>query len=181
MQAATQTTRHLCSETAEHSLALLSPTTYVGRFGGLGGIAPQGRRRPRLSLSDGSAVRVIDQNPMEAVSPSEARMTVLHGDPARPELFIVRFRVPAGFEVAPHAHPTAEFITVVSGTLLVRLEDANGCVESIVLSAGDFLTVPAGRQHQATALVTSVVQLDAVGPFDLTYVHRATAPKGMRR
>ena len=118
---------------------------------------------------------------MAAVSPSDARMTVLHGDPTKAELFIVRFRVPAGLEIAPHAHPTAEFITVVSGTLMVRLEDADGCTGTIVLSAGDFLTVPAGRQHQATALVTTVVQLDAVGPFDLTYVHRATSPRVVRR
>ena len=180
MQAATRITMRHCSETVEHNGALLSPTTYLGRSGGPGG-ASQGARRPRLSLSDGAAVRVIDQDPMAAVSPSEARTTVLHGDPSRPELFIVRFRVPAGFGIAPHAHPTAEFITVVTGTLLVRLEDSKGCAETIVLSAGDFMTVPAGQRHQATALVTTVVQLDAVGPFDLTYVHRATSPKVVRR
>src|SRR5213082_631778 len=49
--------------------------------------------------------------------PPGAKMAVLSGDPTKKGLFTVRMQAPAGYKVSPHTHPTAENLTVISGTL----------------------------------------------------------------
>ena len=180
MHTARQTAEYRCPEPMEYTGLHLAPTTYVDRVAGAG----EGGRiasRPTLFLSGGSALPAADLDPAQAAEQPGVRMTVLHGDPSRPGLFVVRLQLPAGYEIAPHAHPTAEFITVISGTLRVGLEASRRCTETVLLSAGDYMTIPAGQRHYALAVVPTVVQLDAVGPFDLTHVHRPTAPRALRR
>jgi quercetin dioxygenase-like cupin family protein len=47
-------------------------------------------------------------------------MVVLAGDPAKPaELFTIRAKLPDGFSVPPHTHPTDEHLTVIQGTMLL--------------------------------------------------------------
>src|SRR5438067_633368 len=50
-------------------------------------------------------------------SPPGAKMAVLAGDPNKKGPFTVRMQAPAGYKVPPHTHPTAENLTVISGTL----------------------------------------------------------------
>ena len=52
------------------------------------------------------------------VLPKGAQMAVLAGDPTKAGLFVVRLKMPAGYKIMPHSHPTDENITVISG--LVR-------------------------------------------------------------
>ena len=48
-----------------------------------------------------------------------AQMAVLQGDPSKAgEEFTVRLRLPNGYKIAPHTHPTTENITVIEGTFL---------------------------------------------------------------
>ena len=55
--------------------------------------------------------------------PPGAKMAVLSGDPTKKGLFTVRLQAPAGYKVPPHTHPTAENITVISGTFNVGTGD----------------------------------------------------------
>ena len=48
--------------------------------------------------------------------PPGAKMAVLAGDPNKKGLFTVRLQAPAGYKIPPHTHPTAENLTVISGT-----------------------------------------------------------------
>ena len=47
----------------------------------------------------------------------------LAGDPNKKGLFTVRLQTPAGYKVPPHTHPTAEHITVISGTFNIGTGD----------------------------------------------------------
>jgi quercetin dioxygenase-like cupin family protein len=46
------------------------------------------------------------------------QIAVLYGDPAKPGLYVVRFKLPDGAKVIPHTHPEeVRTLTVLSGTL----------------------------------------------------------------
>src|ERR1700730_7213337 len=47
--------------------------------------------------------------------PPGAQVTVLYGDPTKAGPFVVRFKFPAGYEIALHSHSADEMLTVVSG------------------------------------------------------------------
>src|SRR5215210_3781185 len=44
-----------------------------------------------------------------------AQAAVLAGDPSKPGPFTVRLKMPSGYKVPAHQHPTAEAVTVISG------------------------------------------------------------------
>ena len=46
-----------------------------------------------------------------------ASFTVMSGDPSKPGLFVVRLKMPAGYKINPHWHPTDEHVTVLSGAV----------------------------------------------------------------
>src|SRR6266850_1263268 len=49
--------------------------------------------------------------------PPGAKIAVLDGDPNKPGPFVMRFKFPDGYRVAPHTHPKPERVTVISGVL----------------------------------------------------------------
>ena len=54
--------------------------------------------------------------------PPGAQLAVLEGDPmASTGDFTIRLKMPDGYKVAPHTHPSRENVTVLSGTLKVGI------------------------------------------------------------
>ena len=111
-----------------------------------------------------------------AVFPAGARMAVMQGDPSKAELFTVRLDLPPGYRIAPHFHPTDEHLTIIRGTFLVGMGDILDPKQTMTLSAGDFATAPAEAHHYAIAKTHTIVQVHAMGPFQLTYVNAADDP-----
>src|SRR3989442_1172181 len=100
----------------------------------------------------------------------EARMAVVSGDPGKAGPFVVRLKMPAGYKVAPHWHPTDEHVTVLSGTFSVGMGnkfEASGMKD---LAAGGYGMLPAEMRHFASAKTASTIQVHGMGPFALTYV-----------
>src|ERR1041384_8807998 len=48
--------------------------------------------------------------------PAGAKMAVLDGDPGKAGSFTIRLKMPAGYKIPAHTHPTAERVTGISGT-----------------------------------------------------------------
>ena len=119
---------------------------------------------------------VLQWGPAPAVFPAGAKMAVLQGDPGKTEMFTVRLDMPDGYKIAPHFHPTDEHITVISGTFLIGMGDNMDAKKMSPLPAGGFATAPAKMHHYAMAKGHTVVQVSAMGPFQLTYVHAADDP-----
>jgi quercetin dioxygenase-like cupin family protein len=90
--------------------------------------------------------------------------------------FVVRLKMPAGYKINRHFHPTDENVTVISGTFAVAMGDAFAAAGMKTLPAGGFALLPAQMHHYAMAKVPTVVQVHAVGPFALTYVNPADDP-----
>jgi quercetin dioxygenase-like cupin family protein len=111
-----------------------------------------------------------------AVFPAGAKMAVLQGNPGKAEQFTVRLDFPAGYTIAPHFHPTDEHITVITGTFLVGMGDKLDAAKMATLPTGGFVTAPAKMNHYARAKGQTVVQISAMGPFQMTYVNPADDP-----
>lgn len=108
--------------------------------------------------------------------PAGAQAAVLLGSPMEEGPFVLRLKFPSGFTVPPHHHSKDEFVTVIKGTF------AMGAGETLdpaakPLPSGSFVHLPAGMAHYAIAKDETVVQINGVGPFDITYVDPADDPR----
>lgn len=109
--------------------------------------------------------------------PPGAKLAKLEGDPAKKGPFTVRLQFPAGYKVAPHTHPTAEKVTVISGTALFGMGPKFDEPAAKEMEAGSFLIMPAGMQHFAMAKSETVLQVSGKGPFEIKYVNPADDPR----
>ena len=105
-----------------------------------------------------------------------ASFTVVSGDPGKPGIFVARLRMPAGYKINPHWHPTDEHVTVLAGTFAVAMGEKFDNAAMKKLSAGGYVLLPAESRHYAMAVEATTVQIEAMGPFALTYVNAADDP-----
>jgi hypothetical protein len=108
--------------------------------------------------------------------PPGAKLAVLDGDPGKPGPFTIRLRVPNGYKVMPHWHPTAEQLTVISGTFIVGTGDKWNDSAMTPLGPGSFMTMDAKNRHFAMAKGVTTVQVSSTGPFVVNYVNPADDP-----
>ncbi|MCA1658606.1 MAG: cupin domain-containing protein [Verrucomicrobiaceae bacterium] len=111
-----------------------------------------------------------------ATLPPGAQMVVLDGDPAKPGLFTARLKMPAGYKIPPHTHPTPERVTVISGTAYLGFGDKFDERAGRELKTGDFAVIPAGVPHFAWSRAEAVLQLHTEGPFQRTFINPADDP-----
>ncbi|HEY2378782.1 MAG TPA: cupin domain-containing protein [Gemmatimonadaceae bacterium] len=118
----------------------------------------------------------IQWGPAPPIFPKGAEIAVLQGDPSKSDEFTVRLRFPNGYKIPPHTHPTIENVTVLKGTFLAGMGEQ--FVESSMKAFGRdaFASIPANHAHYAMARGQTIVQVHAIGPFQLTYVNPADDP-----
>lgn len=109
--------------------------------------------------------------------PKGAQAAVLAGDPAGPGLWTLRLKLPAGYKIPAHQHPTFEAATLISGSFNVGMGDKLDESKAEKLAAGSFIYLPAKMNHFAFASTESVVQINSEGPFTITYVNSADDPR----
>lgn len=102
--------------------------------------------------------------------------SVVSGDPGKPGLYVVRAKMPAGYKIAPHWHPTDEHVTVLSGTLALGMGEKFDKASMKDLPAGGYALLPAEMRHFAMATTETTIQVHGQGPFALTYVNPADDP-----
>ena len=109
--------------------------------------------------------------------PKGAEFTVLHGDPSKEGLFAMRLKLPKGYVIPPHNHPKPEIVTVISGTFQIGMGDTADKSKVTPLPAGGFFAFPPGMTHFAYIDEETVVQLNSIGPWALTYVNPKDDPR----
>ena len=109
--------------------------------------------------------------------PPGAQAAVLMGNPGKEGPFVLRLRFPAGFTVPPHRHSKDEFLTVISGAFAVSSGEKVDRASLQPLPAASFVHLPAGMPHYAVAEAEAVVQINGVGPFDVSYVDPNDDPR----
>lgn len=124
-------------------------------------------------LKSGAALK---WGPAPAVLPAGAQFAVVDGDPSAKGLVTVRLKMPAGYQIAPHWHPTDEHITVLAGTFSFGMGDTLDKEHSQTLKVGGYAVAPATMHHYAWTATGATVQVHLEGPFALTYVNPADDP-----
>jgi hypothetical protein len=109
--------------------------------------------------------------------PKGALFAVISGDPGKAGPFTIRLKVPAGYKIAPHWHPTDENVTVLTGTFALGMGETFDAASLKPLTAGSYGLLPAEMRHFAMAKTAAVVQVHGTGPFVLNYVNPADDPR----
>ncbi len=115
--------------------------------------------------------------PAPPVLPKGGQMAVLSGDPTKFGPFTVRLKMPAGYKIPAHSHPSAELLTVISGEFGYGMGDKLDEAGAEKLPVGGFVDLPANMNHFAFAATgETVVQIHSQGPFSIKYVNPADDP-----
>jgi quercetin dioxygenase-like cupin family protein len=109
--------------------------------------------------------------------PKGAKVALLHGDPAKPGLFVMRAKLPANYKIPAHWHPADEIVTVLSGTFFLghgdKLDPAGGKGHA----AGSFIAMPPKMHHYAYTKKETIIQLSTVGPWGINYINPSDDPR----
>jgi hypothetical protein len=132
--------------------------------------------------TDGDHVMVrpdaIKWGPAPAALPPGSQMAVLTGDPGKKGVpFVIRAKLPDGYKVPPHWHPSDENVTVLKGTLMIGRGEKFDAAKMEDLPVGSFMRMPKGMRHFAMAKGKTMIQVHGIGPFEINYVNLADDPR----
>lgn len=119
----------------------------------------------------------LQWGPAPAFLPKGAQAAVLAGDPGKSGPFTVRLKMPSGYKIPAHQHPSAEAVTVISGDFGFGIGDKLDEAKAQKLGPGGFVDLPANMNHFAFANAETVVQINSTGPFEIKYVNPADDPR----
>jgi quercetin dioxygenase-like cupin family protein len=123
------------------------------------------------------AANEVKWSPGPASMPKGAEAAVLFGDPSKEGVFAMRLKMPKGYQIAPHSHPKPEVVTVISGTFRIGMGETADPAKAKALTAGGLFAFPPGMTHFASTDEETVIQLNSVGPWALTYVNPKDDPR----
>jgi len=109
--------------------------------------------------------------------PPGQTVAVVSGNPMEAGPFTVRAKLPAGYRIAPHWHPSDEHVTVLSGTLAMGLGEHFDDKALHDLGPGGFARMPATVRHYAVARTDTLLQVHGMGPLVLHYENPADDPR----
>ncbi len=151
--------------------------------GALAGVAFAGEQKTGEHAMPGSAhvvlaAKEIHWGDAPPALPKGAKLAVIQGDPsAAGDLVTVRLKMPKGYAIPPHFHPTDEAVTVLSGSFSMGMGDKLDRSAAKLLGPGGWGLMPKGEHHYAIANAETVVQVHLVGPFAITYVNPGDDPQ----
>jgi quercetin dioxygenase-like cupin family protein len=114
--------------------------------------------------------------PAPPTLPKGAQLAVLSGDPGAKGPYVVRVKLPAGYQVPAHNHPTTENVTIISGNFNIGMGDKLDKKHGQALKAGGFFSMPPKMNHYAWTSSAAVIQIHGDGPFQIDYVNPADDP-----
>lgn len=118
--------------------------------------------------------------PAPPALPPGAQAAVLVGNPGQPGVFTLRLKMPAGYRVPRHWHPTDEAVTLLEGDLTLSMGAADMANDE-ALSPGDFVNLPAKMHHMASSKGGAVVQIQSTGPFEINYIDPKDDPRNVAK
>lgn len=125
--------------------------------------AASAQANAELPLAKKASDSSLNWGPCPPIFPGECSISVLHGDPSKPNADVF-LRVGPKYELPLHRHSSAERMILVSGQLRVQYEGAGPSV----LDPGDYAFGPAGLAHVGTCVSTTPCTLFIAfeGPVD---------------
>lgn len=123
----------------------------------------------------------VKWGPVTPRLPAGAEMAVMSGDPSKSGSVSVRLKFPANYKIPPHFHPTDEHVTVISGSLMFGLGDNIDAKATQTVEAGGYFVAPKDMRHYVVTTTGAVVQVDLMGPFQITYENPADDPEKSKK
>jgi quercetin dioxygenase-like cupin family protein len=119
----------------------------------------------------------IPWGPGPAILPPGALEARLYGDPTKEGLFAMRFKLPKGYSVPPHTLSKAGLFTVISGTFRIGMGETVNPSKATAMPAGSFVALPPGTPHFVSVDEETIVQLNNIGPWEITYIDAREDPR----
>jgi quercetin dioxygenase-like cupin family protein len=101
------------------------------------------------------------QGPLAAPGMEQVNLV---GNPLKPGPYTLRLKFPKGFKIAPHTHPDAREVTILSGVYATGYGDTFDSAKLKILPAGSFYTEPANVPHFIEIEEDTVLQVSGTGP-----------------
>jgi len=93
------------------------------------------------------------------------QVAILHGDPSKPGIYVIRIKWPPGIMSRPHKHPEDRHVVVLSGTWYTGTGEDFKPEHAIPMMAGGYMMHPAGAIHwDGTREESAVIQVTGYGP-----------------
>jgi hypothetical protein len=134
--------------------------------------------------SPSAKVHVFDSSkdmkwgPAPPMLPKGAQIAVLDGDPMKAGApFTLRLKMPDGYKIPAHSHPTDENVTVLMGALGAGMGDELDTSKGQIMTPGGFVRMPKGMNHFAWTKGATVVQIHGLGPLEFKYVNPSDDPR----
>jgi anti-sigma factor ChrR (cupin superfamily) len=119
----------------------------------------------------------VKWGPAPPFIPSGAQLAVLEGNPmADSGDYTIRLKLPDGYKIAPHTHPTRENVTVISGTLKVGMGDTFDAGKMMSFGAGSFAYLDPSVHHYAAASGATIIQIHGQSPVKFNWINPADDP-----
>ena len=103
-----------------------------------------------------------------------AQLAVILGNPrAESGPYVVRLKFPANYKIAPHSHPKAEFVTVITGNFHVGMGEKVDEKSAHELTSGGFIEGRPNMPHYAWTTSETVIQIHGEAPLETNFVNPA--------
>jgi hypothetical protein len=99
--------------------------------------------------------------------PFRCEMAILEGSPKGAGLFTMRLRTPEPWVLAPHSHPRAERVTVLSGSISVGFGPTVDKSQGRTFGPGDYYVNAPGAVHYVWADGPVELQITGMGPWEV--------------
>lgn len=109
--------------------------------------------------------------------PPGAKIGVIEGPMNEAVPFTVRIRFPPNYRLPAHWHPAVERVTVLSGTFHMGVGGKLDMQKTTPLAPGSVAIMQPKTNHFAWTDEETVVQLNGVGPWGITYVNPKDDPR----
>jgi quercetin dioxygenase-like cupin family protein len=118
-------------------------------------------RQPQALALTPAEMSWNSQGPLAAPGMEQLNLV---GDPLRPGPYTLRLKFPKGFKIAPHTHPDAREVTILSGVYATGYGDTFDSTKLKILPAGSFYTEPANLPHFIEIEEDAILQVSGTGP-----------------
>jgi hypothetical protein len=119
----------------------------------------------------------IQWRPGPSILPLGALEAVLYGNPIEDGLFSMRFKLPKGYRVPPHTLSKAGLFTVISGTFRIGMGEKADPSKARAMPVGSFIALAPDTPHFVSVDEETVVQLNNIGPWEISYIDPEDDPR----
>lgn len=109
--------------------------------------------------------------------PPGAKISVIEGPMNEAVPITARLKLPANYTIPAHWHPGVERVTVLSGTFYYGMGDKLDVQNTRALGPGSVVVMPPQMNHFGWTREETVLQLNTMGPWGITYVNPADDPR----